>query len=47
MNTLRIAAEIAIENSKQQARFIDTWMKLVWGLWSQTEMGSNLDSATC
>lgn len=46
MNTLLIAAEIPIENSKQQARFIVTRMNLVWQFWSQMEVGPNLGSAT-
>lgn len=45
MNTLLIAAEISIENSRQQARFIITWMNLMCGFWYQTEVGSNLGSA--
>lgn len=45
MNTL-IAAEIALENYKEQARFIITWMNLMCGFWHQTEVGSNLGSAT-
>jgi hypothetical protein len=45
MNTLLIAAEIAIENSKLQAGFVITCLSLGWGFWNQTKVSSSLGSA--